>query len=166
MFDIGDYIVYGNNGICKVLDITHPEIAGTDKTRLYYVLSSTKSKDSKLYCPTDNDKIVLRKVISADEAKTIIEETKTLEPLIIANNRERDDSYKNVLRSCDLRSCIQVLKALLLRKQQREVCGKKVTATDERFMKAVQDSIYSELAMATGTEIETVKAEVLANCVG
>jgi RNA polymerase-interacting CarD/CdnL/TRCF family regulator len=105
-------------------------------------------------------------VISADEAKTIIEETKTLEPLIIANNRERDDSYKNVLRSCDLRSCIQVLKALLLRKQQREVCGKKVTATDERFMKAVQDSIYSELAMATGTEIETVKAEVLANCVG
>jgi CarD family transcriptional regulator len=165
MFDIGDYIVYGNNGICKVLDITHPEIPGTDKSRLYYVLASTKIRDSKLYCPTDNDKIILRKVISADEAKAIIEETKTLEPMIIANNRERDDSYKNIIRSCDLRSCIQVLKALLLRKQQRENCGKKVTATDERFMKAVQDSIYNELAMAIGTEVETVKEAVLANCI-
>jgi CarD family transcriptional regulator len=164
MFEVGDFIVYGNNGICQVLDITHPDIAGTDKTRLYYVLASTKNKDSKLYCPTDNDKIVLRKVISADEANAIIEEAKTLEPLIIANNRERDDSYRSVLRSCDLRSCIQVLKALLLRKQQREACGKKVTATDERFMKAVQDGIYYELAMATGNELDVVKAAVLANC--
>jgi CarD family transcriptional regulator len=58
-----------------------------------------------------------------------------------------------------------VLKALLLRKQQREACGKKVTATDERFMKAVQDGIYSELAMATGAEVEVVKQAVLANCI-
>jgi hypothetical protein len=31
-------------------------------------------------------------------------------------------------------------------------------------MKAVQDGIYYELAMATGNELDVVKAAVLANC--
>lgn len=165
MFDIGDYIVYGHNGICKVADITHPDLPGIDKSKLYYVLVPTKTRDSKLYCPTDNDKIVIRKVISAEEAKAIIEETKTIEPMIIANDRVRDDSYKNALRSCDLRQCVQVLKALLIRKKQREESGKKITATDERFLKAVQEELYNELALATGADVMDIKEAVLSNCV-
>lgn len=165
MFDIGDYIVYGQNGICMVADITHPELSGIDKTKLYYVLVPTKTRDSKLYCPTDNERIVLRKIISADEAREIIDETKTIEPMIIQNDRVRDDNYKSALRSCDIRQCIQVLKALLIRKKQRELTGKKVTATDERFMKAVQEEIYNELALATGRDVSDVREQILANCV-
>ena len=30
MFHVGDYIVYGSNGICRVEEITHPDIAGID----------------------------------------------------------------------------------------------------------------------------------------
>lgn len=165
MFDIGDYIVYGQNGICRVTDITHPELAGIDKTKLYYVLVPTKTKDSRLYCPTDNTRIVIRKIIDAEEARAIIAETRTLEPLVIQNNRERDNSYKDIIRSCDLRSCIKVLKALLLRKQEREASGKKATVTDERFLKQIQEEIYHELALALGREIAEVKEEILANCV-
>ncbi len=164
MFNIGDYIVYGHNGICQVIDITHPDIAGSDNNRLYYVLVPEKTKDSKLFCPADNDKIVLRKIISAEEAREIIEESKTIEPLVISNERMRDDSYKNAMKSCDLRQCVQVIKTLLLRKKEREENGKKITATDERYLKQAEEELYGELAIATGQEWEDIKETIMTNC--
>ena len=37
MFEIGEYIVYGVKGVCRIEDITHIDISGADKDRLYYV---------------------------------------------------------------------------------------------------------------------------------
>ena len=39
MFEKGEYIVYGHNGICEVEDITHLNLSGVDKGKLYYVLA-------------------------------------------------------------------------------------------------------------------------------
>ena len=47
MFHVGDYIVYGSNGICRVEEITHPDIAGIDEDKLYYVLVPEKTRDSR-----------------------------------------------------------------------------------------------------------------------
>lgn len=163
MFSVGDYIVYGHNGICQVVDITHPDIAGSDNNRLYYVLVPEKTRDSKLFCPADNDKIVLRKIISAKEAHEIIEESKTIEPLAISNERMRDDSYKSAMKSCDLRQCVQVIKTLL-RKKEREANGKKITATDERYLKQAEEELYAELAIATGQDWEDIKEAIMMNC--
>ena len=49
MFHVGDYIVYGSNGICRVEEITHPDIAGIDEDKLYYVLVPEKTRDSRLF---------------------------------------------------------------------------------------------------------------------
>lgn len=164
MFKIGDYIVYGHNGICRVEDITHPDITGADSGRIYYVLIPEKSKDSRLFCPADNDKIVIRKIISADEAVEIIEESKTIEPLSISNDRMRDDSYKSVMKSCDPRRCVQVIKALLIRKREREISGKKITATDEKYLKMAEAELCDELAIATGLAREDIKEQIISNC--
>lgn len=164
MFDVGDYIVYGQNGICQVVDITHPNISGADADRLYYVLVPQKTRDSKLFCPADNDRVILRKVVTAEEAKAIIKESKSLEPLTIANDRMRDDSYKNVMKQCDLRQSIQIIKALLIRKKEREESGKKITATDERYLKMAEEFLYGELSIATGMDRDTVKEMIMDNC--
>ncbi len=164
MFDVGDYIVYGQNGICQVVDITHPDISGADAKRLYYVLIPERTRDSKLFCPADNDKIVIRKVVSEEEARAIISESKSLEPLTISNDRMRDDSYKSVIKKCDLRQSVQIIKALLIRKKEREENGKKITATDERYLKQAEECLYSELALATGMDREQVREIILENC--
>lgn len=163
MFDIGDYIVYGQNGICKVEAITHPEIKGVDNSRLYYVLIPEKTKGGKLFCPADNDRIVIRKVISADEARQIIEESKTIEPLEIANERGRDDCYKQTIKSCDPRLSISMLKTLLQRKKEREDSGKKITATDERYLKQTEEGLFTELSIAIGISKDEVKEIMLSN---
>ena len=50
MFKIGDYVVHGRNGVCKVVDITHIDISGADKNQLYYTLIPMKSEDSRIFC--------------------------------------------------------------------------------------------------------------------
>lgn len=164
MFDIGDYIVYGHNGICRVLDITHPDISGVDTDRLYYVLMPEKTKGSRLFCPADDDNISIRRVINEQEAKEIISASKGVEPLIIENDRMRDVSYKNAMKSSDLMQWIKVIKTLLIRKKERERLGKKITATDERYLKLAQEGLYSELALATGLGKEKIQEIILSNC--
>ncbi|MGN0367898.1 MAG: CarD family transcriptional regulator [Wujia sp.] len=164
MFDIGDYIVYGNNGICKVEDITHLDYAGSNSDKLYYVLIPVKTKDSRLFCPTDNNRVVLRKVITAQEAERLLNEVTDIEPLQVESERLRDDSYKKVMKSCDPRQCIMMMKTLLMRKKEREANGKKVTATDERYMRLAEDGLYAELSLATGCDKAVIKERFLKIC--
>ena len=147
MFHVGDYIVYGSNGICRVEEITHPDIAGIDENKLYYVLVPEKTRDSRLFCPTDNSRVVIRSVITAEESE-----------------RMRDDSYKKAMKSCDLRQWVQVIKALLIRKEEREANGKKVTVTDERYMKLAEDGLYSELSLVMGKDREEIREKFLYYC--
>lgn len=164
MFDVGDYIVYGQNGICQVVDITHPDISGADNSRLYYVLVPEKTRESRLFCPADNGKIVLRKVVTADEARSILDDAKELEPMSIANDRLRDDNYRQVLKNGDLRLWVQFIKALMLRKREREDSGKKITATDERYLKIAEEGLCSELAIATGENKDEIKKYIIDVC--
>lgn len=164
MFHVGDYIVYGSNGICRVEEITHPDIAGIDEDKLYYVLVPEKTRGSRLFCPTDNSRVVLRRVITAEEADALMEEVCKIEPLKVESERLRDDSYKKAMKSCDLRQCVKVIKALLIRKQEREANGKKVTVTDERYMKLAEEGLYGELALVMGKDREEIKEKILDYC--
>lgn len=157
MFDVGEYIVYGQNGICRIEDITHPDISGYDDDRLYYVLVPEKSRDSRLFCPIDNTKVVLRKIVTAQEAMEAIGEADRMEPLRVSNDRMRDECYKNVMKSCELKQWIQIIKTLLIRKKEREAVGKKITATDERYLNAAQEVLFTEVAIATGKDKDEVK---------
>ena len=39
MFEVGDYIICGNNGVCRVENIGPMKISGMKKDRIYYTLS-------------------------------------------------------------------------------------------------------------------------------
>ena len=74
MYEIGDYIIYSNHGVCRVEDIGSLDISGIDKSVKCYTLQPVFSKSSTLYTPVDNDKVSMRKVISNEEAKELIEQ--------------------------------------------------------------------------------------------
>ena len=59
MFEVGEYIVYGCKGVCQVEEITHIDIPGSNKDRLYYVLAPLEDRNGKIYAPTDNAKVAM-----------------------------------------------------------------------------------------------------------
>lgn len=150
MFEVGEYVVYGSKGVCQITDITHIDISGADKDRLYYVLAPVGDANAKIYAPTDNRKITMRKVISKEEADKLISELPEIELLWVPDDKQREAKYKEVMRTCDYRAWVSIVKTLYLRKKERTAQGKKITALDERYMKAAENELYSELSLTLG----------------
>ena len=81
MYEVGDLIVYGRTGICEVTEITTLKMDGVPKDKLYYILRPVREKHGKVFTPVDNEKIVMRKVISKEEAEELIREIPQIEGL-------------------------------------------------------------------------------------
>lgn len=150
MFEIGEYIVYGVKGVCRIEDITHIDISGADKDRLYYVLAPVGDVSGRIYAPTDNQKITMRKVISREEADQLIEDMPKIEQLWVPDDRQREARYKEAMNTCDYRAWVSIVKTLYIRKQERTAQGKKITALDERYMRTAENELYSELSLTLG----------------
>lgn len=148
MFEKGDFIVYGNNGVCEVKDITTVNMKGVPRDRLYYILSPRHHKDSKIFTPVDSEKTVMRAVLTKEEANELINGIPTIEELWVSNDKLREEKYKETMRSCECRDWIKIIKTLYLRKQERIAQGKKTTAMDEKYLRMAEENLYSELSLA------------------
>lgn len=146
MFKIGDYVIYGNTGVCRIEDITIMDVSGTE--REYYVLVPVYNKNGRAFLPVDNTKVILRPVITKDQALELIDEIPDIEEIWIASDKGREEKYKELAKQCDCKSWIAIIKTIYLRKQERIAQGKKVTTTDERYFRLAEDSLYSELGFA------------------
>lgn len=150
MFETGDYVVYGHNGICQVMGVTTMDMPGISKERLYYILCPEGQKEGKIFTPVDNDKMVLRKVMKQEDAEKLIAEIPSIEILEVMDEKRREEQYKECIKSCECRELIRIIKTIYLRKQERLSQGKKVTAVDERYLKMAEDNLYSELSILLG----------------
>ena len=94
MFQVGDLIVYGNTGVCRVEKIGTPDLAGVPDGVDYYTLSPYYSQNSKIFTPCDNDKVVMRPIISKREARKIVKEIPSIGLLIITDEKKREEKFK------------------------------------------------------------------------
>jgi CarD family transcriptional regulator len=157
LFNIGDYIVHGRNGVCKIVDITHIDMTGADKDQLYYTLVPMKSEESRIFYPVNSDRVVMRSVVSKEEAEDIVSGIKDIEPLWIDNDRQREVKYKEAISSCDCQQLICIIKTLDERNRERIAQGKRITYVDDRYLKEAKQNLHDEFSIALGIAPEKVE---------
>lgn len=147
MFHKGEKIIYGSKGVFEVMDITTIQTEGVPGDRLYYVLRPLNVSDSRTYTPVDNDRVVMRPLISRPEAEHLIDEIPEIEELNVPSEKQREQTYKDCIRTANCREYIRIIKTLNHRKIARLNRGKKITATDERYLKQAEDALFSEFSV-------------------
>lgn len=152
MFEVGDFIVYESRGICKVEDITELNLPNATKGQKYYVLKPVYEEGGKIYSAVDSSKVVMRRMISEEEANELIADIPNIQEMWIGDEKQREMKYKEAMRSCDCRQWVSIIKTLYLRRESRISQGKKTTNTDDRYFKKAGDNLHGELAMALGKE--------------
>lgn len=152
MFEVGEYIAYENRGICKVEGITELNLPGAAKGQKYYVLTPVYEESGKIYSEIDNDMVVMRPMLSKEEAKALIDEIPSIPQMWIQDEKQRELKYREAMQSCDVRQWVSIIKTLYIRRQDRISQGKKTTNTDDRYFKKAGDNLHGELAMALGKE--------------
>ena len=156
MYEKSQYIVYGIRGVCKVTDIITIDHPVGPKGRLYYELRLCNQKDGRIVTPVDSEKTITRLLLTRPEAEALIKEIPRIKEMTVTNDKQREERYKEALKTCDCRVWVSMIKALYLRKQDRIEHKKKVTDLDERYFRMAEDYLDSELSLALDISREKV----------
>ena len=92
--------------------------------------------------------MVMRKLLTREEAEELIDEIPEIEILGIENEKLREETYKECIRGCQVPGAVAydqgrsaTAKGTVLQE------GKKATATDEKYLKTAEDNLYAELSI-------------------
>lgn len=154
MYEIGDFVVKAGNGICRVEEITKLDISLATKDKKYYMLVPIEEAKTKLYIPVDKENNGIRRVMTKEEAEDLVGEIPQIEEAWIADDKQRETRYKEIIHRGEPRELVSVIKSMYTRKQKRSAMGKKSTSVDERFFKLAESNLYAEFAFALGERKE------------
>lgn len=157
MFQIGEKVVCGSKGVCSVEKITTLDISGVDKMREYYILKPLYMVASTVYVPVDTAESSLRRVLTYEEARELIEKMPQIPLITISNEKFLEQEYKNCLKTDLCEEWVKIIKTIWSRMQKRIEVGRKVTAVDARYLKIAQDCLYGEMAVALSMPREEVE---------
>ena len=164
MYNVNDMVVYGNQGVCEIINIGTLSMSMVDRKKQYYTLRPIYQRDASVYVPVDNVTAVIRPVISKKDAERLIKKIPDIDYAWIVNEQERETQYKSALKTCDCEELVKIIKTLNKRKKSRQDAGKKVTVVDERYFRQAENQLFEELAYALGMDKGDV-GEYIAKCI-
>ena len=97
MFDVGDYIIYGSNGVCKITNVGPMKVSGLSKDKLYYTLIPCYIRDSEIFTPVDNERVVMRRVMTKEEANQFVQDIDAIGKLKIIEEKKRELEYRQAI---------------------------------------------------------------------
>ncbi|GAA0863774.1 CarD family transcriptional regulator [Paraclostridium tenue] len=157
MYKIGEYIIYGNDGVCKVEDVGVLNISGINKKRVYYTLKPLY-ENGKIFTPIDTS-VFMRSLITYEEVQQLIESIPYIKEKKCneKNSRLLQIYYKNLLQTHECSDLLTLIEGVYEKKDNAIKKGKKLGQIDNRFMKVAEDLIKDEFSVVLGIPREEVK---------
>ncbi len=157
MYKIDDAVIYGTDGICKIVDIAQRCFNGTEQE--YYILKPLTKNGSTIMIPTKNEMLVsrMRKLLTADEVNALIESIPSEQGLDwVDDDKQRKETYRRVLLHGDRSELIRLIKVIYEHGESQKKIGKKLHACDERFLSDAEKLLYDEFSLVLGIQREQI----------
>ena len=164
MYQIGNTVIYKNDGVCKITEIIVRTFR--EKEIEYYVLNPVHNQNAEILVPKNNPDLVgkMRKVLTKEEIIQIIEAMPDEEEIWILNETDRKEKYREILNSGDRTELVRLIKTLYVHKQNQKQCGRKLHLADEKFLRDAEKMLYDEFAyvleIAPEEVLEYIKAKL------
>ena len=154
MYQVGDMIVYGRTGVCRVERIEE------NQNGTFYALMPLYQSCS-IRTPVEG-KVIMRPVISREEAEALIDTLPQLEAVPCEGKavRELTEHYQAAIDSFDCTAWAAMTKSIYAKRRTAEQEKKKFGAVDERFMKEGEALLFGELAVALELPLERVRGYI------
>lgn len=153
MYKIGEFIIYGNCGLCEVENIGPLNISGINNKKDYYTLKPIY-ENGKIFTPIDTG-VFMRSISTYEEVQQLIEGIPYMEEMDCneKNANLLQSKYKRFIKTYE---CADLL-AVILGVYKKKYNGKKLGQVDEKFMKLAQGLINDEFSIALGISREEVE---------
>lgn len=157
MYEIGQLIVYGGEGVCRVDAIGPLEMQGVQPRTDYYTLMPVWGH-GKIFTPVDTT-VFTRPVLSREEAEALIDRIPDLPVEICENSNPRllNEHYQTYLKSYDCTRLAMLIRAIYAKGRRAAQRGRRLGQVDERNFKRAEEMLYGELSVALDIPVDGVK---------
>jgi len=161
MLNVGECVIYGNHGLCKVRDILVPAFLEKGMEKQYYMMASAVDSGSVLYVPVEGAEDKVRDVMSADDAKSLICDIEEVDELDLPDGKKAEPEIVQIIKRNLADEMMSLVKSLHKIKAIREAEGKKFAAINEKYLNIAEKLLYTEMAFSLNTEKEVIKSRVI-----
>lgn len=161
MYSVGELLVYGGTGVCRVEAIEDKPQPGGE-TRQFYLLRPLYQSGT-ISVPVDG-KVFMHPVISREEAEALVSSMPGMRPESIheRNFTQLAARYQELLCSHSCSDLAGMLVSIRAKKRAAESAGRRFGQVDARFMKRAETLLYGELAAALGIGFDEVEGYITA----
>lgn len=156
MYQIGDQVVYGFHGVCRIVDMEKRVV--DRKTVRYYVLEPRDQSNARFYIPTENQAAVskLRPVLSREELDEILARDSIWMDAWIVDKNTRKQRYRELINSGDWAALLTMVYTLYRHRREQKAAGRKFHLCDENFLRDAEKLICSEVSVVMEIPAEEV----------
>ncbi len=161
MLNVGECVIYGNHGLCKVREVLVPSFLERGNEKQYYMMVSAVDAGSVIYVPVDGADDKVRDVMSADDAEELIVDIEEVEEIELPEGKKAEPEISAIIKRNIADEMMSLVKALHKIKAVRESEGKKFAALNEKYLNIAEKLLYTEMAFALKTEKDIIKDRVI-----
>lgn len=145
-FQLGDGVVYGIHGVCRIVDVESRRV--DRKTVEYYVLSPCAQPDARFYVPVHNQAALakMRKLLTTQELEDLLTSNETQQDSWIPEENLRRERYRQLMARGTCGELMGMIRALNRHRQQQLEAGRKFHMSDENFLKDARRVVSTEVA--------------------
>ena len=157
MYQVGEYVVYGIQGVCRVLG-KEKQLVNRKRTE-YLVLEPLAKGAAKFYLPTQNPSAMgkLRPVLTRLELENLIDSEQLRQDCWIPEENLRKQQYRDLLAAADRLSLMRMLRGLYRYQNELLEAGKRIHLCDDNFLRDAERLLCSEIALVMELSPEEAK---------
>lgn len=147
MYQIGDQVVYGMHGVCRVRDLEKQLV---DRKRITYLMLEPLAQEGARYLvPTHNEATMakIRPMLSAQELDELLVSPQIRADGWIRDENQRKQYYRELITSGDPGRLLQMIYALYRHKENQTQAGRKVHLADDNFLRDAEKLLSSEISV-------------------
>ena len=160
MYELGQLMVYGIHGVCRIAD---RQIRVVDRKKVeYLVLEPIGQVGTSYLVPMGNPNALakLRPVMLPAELEALLTSKQIRQNNWIPEENARKQYYRTLMSGSDLEALLQMICTLEQHKQEQIAAGKKFHQCDENFLRDAQRLIEGEFSVVLGLQPAEVGAYI------
>ena len=156
MYQTGDFVMYGNTGVCRVEEIGYPD-AASDEDKLYYKMWPDYDKEV-IYISVDTGEF-MRPVMSRQDAEQLIDSIPDIPDKVSDNHDMRmlSEQYRACLNARRNEDLIRLIKGVYQKRRRSLKAGRHMGQIDQQNMRRAEKRLDGELAVVLGMEYDEIQ---------
>jgi CarD family transcriptional regulator len=148
MFEIGEKIVYGSEGVFIVSEYASSPIDKNDVRRFYILKPAHGPEGNVIFTPVDNERVRMRAIMTREEAMAFLDTISEIGIVTVEKEKNRRERYREIMANAGCREYVSIIKTVRRRRKEFLRLKKRLSEADTEYEKKARFCLHGELASA------------------